>query len=1461
MARRKKVPNPYIAGPPLTGEAGFFGREDIFQFVRETLTAGQKVIVLFGQRRIGKTSLLHQLQRPVHTPEGFHPVYFDLQGKAGQPLTQVLAQLAQEIAASFDFFPSADRFGIAREASDFDRLFLPAVYDALGDEMLLLLFDEFDVLGDETHTRAAASTLFPYLQGLTEKAPKLAFIFIVGRRLEELPVYYGSIFKAAHFYRVSLLDRTGAVRLITEPATGILAYEEGAIEKILSLTANHPYLTQVLCFELFATIQRQSRSRVTAQDVDVVVERAIRRGETGLAWFWDGLPQAERFIFSAIAHVTEAQGLATRDQIRQVLRQHGIEFLGIELIHAPDRLIEWEMLKETEPGRYCFVVEMVRRWVADKHPVEEAKRELEHAVPRATHLYEAGRSAQEEGDLGSAIRHFGDALKANPAHLRARLSLAYALFEKDQLEESLIEFEKAYRLDPDSARDGWVKALVEFGKTAYRQERWRDAQSRFEQALTLNPQHEEVKTWLQEAKEQKQLAEWYAGAQDSILGEAWSKAVDFLTKIVDRKAAYKEAAALLDLASRQVRLATLYEKAGQRMAAGDWNGANGVLGQIVEQDASYRDARKLLDYCVARDCETKAEWAAAALLYGEIMASDRSFRDVHVRLEGAREQAKLQWLYDEAMVRIELEKWGHAVEYLRQIQDIDPAYRDVERRLQEAKRQRDLAEAYESGVRHMSHRQWGKAIEVLQVVVDQSPDYRDTELKLKEALDRREEHYAAVRRWSFVATTAFAVTFGLIVLTFGGVSLAVEQLGRIFRPSVIVEGSSTLPATLVVSATAMSNTPAATGTPTMTLTPRPVPTLPLPKAGSILFTSLRDGNAELYIMNADGSEQQRLTHDEALDQWPRRSPSNDVQDGSKIVFVSNRGPGGVDALYLTDIYYSPPIRLTSGDRPERRPAWSPDGEWIVYESQNEAGDWDIYAVRPDGESSSQLLIAGAGQDGAPAWSPDGKWIAFHSDRTGQLHIWGQEILNMQTLTPGEVRKFTEGDGSHKYPAWSPDGQQLAYTLEQEEQSDVYILTLDGDRKAIGEPRLLAVSDERTSWPAWYPGGGWVAYVSQVEGLRQICVVPADVKEGAEKERRCLTEEKENLWPDWSVEFLFPAWPTPTPTPTDTPKPVPQPTNTPTPTATFTPTPTFTPSPTPPPLPKIAYVSTQDGDPEIYVMDANGSNPTQLTFNFLKDESPSWSPNGWQIVFMREIRGNQSLWIMSARGEDARELDIEFDDVVPPNDDEMWPAWSPNGKWIAFQANWYGDNNIWIVNIESKQVLPLTSGPGSDEMPHWSADGQRVVYHSNASGVYQLWAVEIAFDEAGERVVSTGQKPERLTLNQNNNRCPVWSPVGEMLAFWSDQDGNWEIYVKKDATQIDDTGPYLRMTDSTFEERLPTWSPGADKIAFVSNREDNLQIFVVSLNDVIANGALGAKWTQLTRGKGDHYDPAWWVPPR
>ncbi len=493
-----QVYNPYVVGSPISDANGFYGREDIFDFVRTTLsTPGQIVVVLYGQRRIGKTSILHQLLR--HLPPEFVPVYFDLLGQARRPLPNVLCDLARQIARTLDLFsPRRDVF--RRDVNFFQTDFLPQVFATLDKQRLALLFDEFDALGDDTLSPTDAfQTFFPYLQQLIQDEPQLVFVLVVGRRIDELPSYFGQIFKTAKFQFVSRLLPGSARRLVMESAQEILHYEEAAIDRILTLTANHPYFTQLLCSVIFEQVRQLGSDTVTVEQVGEAIEEALERGEGGFGWLWDGLPGAERIVLSAIASVADELGSVNHKQLRQVLEENNIKLLGPELTSAPQRLLEWDILAETKEG-FCFVVDLVRHWVRHRHPLEHRTRDLGHVSQRARRLYENARDVHLAGDYETAISDYRQALKANPNHPWAPLGLAQALYEAGRLIEAVEAFEDAFQRGDEAARDGLVEAAYALANVHIEEKEWTEAFHLFNRALALRSDRDDIREAKLEAK-------------------------------------------------------------------------------------------------------------------------------------------------------------------------------------------------------------------------------------------------------------------------------------------------------------------------------------------------------------------------------------------------------------------------------------------------------------------------------------------------------------------------------------------------------------------------------------------------------------------------------------------------------------------------------------------------------------------------------------------------------------------------------------------------------------------------------------------------------------------------------------------------------------------------------------------------------------------------------------------------
>jgi hypothetical protein len=249
---------PYIAGTSVGGGERFVGRDDVLRKVLSVLRdAHQNAIVLFGQRRIGKTSLLQELKTKLPKQGNYLPIYFDLQEKAQWPLQRLLRALAKEISHLLlqqkDWQVQQPDLGDDPETT-FREVWLPQVLDTLSTETsLVLLFDEFDVLAAPNEKQA---TFFPYLRDYLLKSDRqrLNFVFVIGHQIDDLKDAL-SVFKGIDNCRVSLLEYKETVEIIRfSEANHTLNWTNEAIEKIWQQTSGHPYLTQSLCSRVWDNI-------------------------------------------------------------------------------------------------------------------------------------------------------------------------------------------------------------------------------------------------------------------------------------------------------------------------------------------------------------------------------------------------------------------------------------------------------------------------------------------------------------------------------------------------------------------------------------------------------------------------------------------------------------------------------------------------------------------------------------------------------------------------------------------------------------------------------------------------------------------------------------------------------------------------------------------------------------------------------------------------------------------------------------------------------------------------------------------------------------------------------------------------------------------------------------------------------------------------------------------------------
>ena len=265
----------------------------------------------------------------------------------------------------------------------------------------------------------------------------------------------------------------------------------------------------------------------------------------------------------------------------------------------------------------------------------------------------------------------------------------------------------------------------------------------------------------------------------------------------------------------------------------------------------------------------------------------------------------------------------------------------------------------------------------------------------------------------------------------------------------------------------------------------------------IAFSSNRTGNFEIYLMDANGDNQRRLTNYRHTDGSPSWSP-----DGRRIAFTSTRdgtfGIRGPDfEICVMDVDGTNQRNLTNNLHQETDPTWAPDGKHIAYASTIDR-NFEIYVMDTDGRNRRRLTNSGDVRihDWDPSWSPDSKRIAFTSNRDGN-----KEIYVMDADGSNQRRLTNSGDAHiHNWdPSWSPDGKRIAFTSDRDGNKEIYVMNTDG-----GQQRNCT-KDMHGDNPSWSPDGKRIVFVSERDGNKEIYTINADGR----RDPRRLTKNRHN----------------------------------------------------------------------------------------------------------------------------------------------------------------------------------------------------------------------------------------------------------------------------------------------------------------------------------------------------------------
>ena len=260
--------------------------------------------------------------------------------------------------------------------------------------------------------------------------------------------------------------------------------------------------------------------------------------------------------------------------------------------------------------------------------------------------------------------------------------------------------------------------------------------------------------------------------------------------------------------------------------------------------------------------------------------------------------------------------------------------------------------------------------------------------------------------------------------------------------------------------------------------------------------------------------------------------------------------------------------------------------------------------------------------------------------------------------------------------------------------------------------------------------------------------------------------------------------------------------------------------------RIAFDSYRD-DPdvineEIYVMNLNGTGLVRLTNNTADDFAPSWSPDGSKILFRSNRNGNYEIFIMNADGSDQHSLTGYSGDSSP--------VFSPDGTRILINSDRDGLGGFYVMNPDGTGITHVantgTFGGNSDAFGSWSPDGTRIAFHSYRNGEADIFIVN-----------ADGSGLVNVTNHSSADFTPRWSPDGTKILFNSFRDGNSEFYV----SNADGSG-LVRLTNSLAHELGALWSPDGSQVVFTRfNNGDSSSIHIVNadgtgIRSLVSNGA-------------------------
>jgi Tol biopolymer transport system component/DNA-binding winged helix-turn-helix (wHTH) protein len=395
-------------------------------------------------------------------------------------------------------------------------------------------------------------------------------------------------------------------------------------------------------------------------------------------------------------------------------------------------------------------------------------------------------------------------------------------------------------------------------------------------------------------------------------------------------------------------------------------------------------------------------------------------------------------------------------------------------------------------------------------------------------------------------------------------------------------------------------------------------------------------------------------------------------DGNQVAFSWDSEKADNWDIYVKVLGSETPLRLTTDPAEDISPAWSPDGRTIAFVRLKDLGRFDLMLIPALGGPERKLAEFGyptvgttRGRGVVPTWSADSKWLVVPLDLTDVNEM----PLFKVSVETGEAIRITQPDAplADTFPQISPNGDAILFTRRRRlETGDLYTMALDGNANPVGQPHQIPLGGLRVGETVWSADGQEIQLLTM---------------EGAYRTSAKGSESPERIaWLSADVASVA----------------VSRSGN------------------------RLAY-SVVRGDANIWRIDltAQAPHPERLIASTFRDIYPQYSPDGKRIAFYSYRSGSGQIWMGNADGGQPHQLTFVESGVAGT------PHWSPDGKTLALDSSVSGAFQVYTMSTDGGKMTQMTQGPSSNFGATWTRDGRWIYFCSSRTGRSEVWKMPLA----------------------------------------------------------------------------------------------------------------------------------------